>query len=109
MRAGKLRHLVTIERQDTTVNEYGEQVVAWVEFAQRWAAIEPLSAREFLAAQQTQSEVTTRITLRTLPGLLPSMRITCNGTVYNMAGILSDKDSGLEYVTIPCSTGINDG
>lgn len=107
--SGKLRHRVTIESRETIINSCGEQVTEWVEFAKRWAAVEPLSAREFIAAQQVQSAVTTRITMRTLPGLLPSMRIIHGNAVYNIAGILPDKNSGGEYITIPCSAGVNDG
>jgi SPP1 family predicted phage head-tail adaptor len=73
------------------------------------AAIEPLSAREFIAAQAVQSAVTARITLRYRAGLDASMRIVHNGTIYNIAGVLADPDSGLEYVTIPVSTGVNNG
>lgn len=107
--AGRLRHLVAVEEQVTVINSYGESETAWVPFASVWAAIEPLSAREFLAASQVQSAVTCKIVMRNLPGLLPSMRIVHRGKVYNIAGILTDKESGLEYVSLPCSEGVNEG
>jgi hypothetical protein len=47
--------------------------------------------------------------MRNLPGLLPSMRLVHRGKIYNPAGILTDKESGLEYVTLPCSEGVNEG
>ena len=39
----------------------------------------------------------------------PSWRIVHRETIYNIAGVLPDKDSGLEYLTIPVSAGVNDG
>jgi SPP1 family predicted phage head-tail adaptor len=108
--AGKLRHRVTVEELVITINSFGEQDPAqWVPFAEVWAAIESLSGREFLAASQTQSSVSCRITIRTLAGLLPSMRIVHRGKVYNIAAILADKESGIEYATILASEGANEG
>ena len=108
--AGKLRHRVVVEQLVVNINSFGEQDPAqWVPFAEVWAAIEPLSGREFLAASQTQSSVSCRITIRTLSGLLPSMRIVHRGKVYNIAAILADKESGIEYATLMCSEGSNEG
>jgi SPP1 family predicted phage head-tail adaptor len=107
--AGKLRHRVWLESQQPVTNSFGETEIQWVPFAQTWAAIEPLSAREYLQAEAMQSNVSARITLRWRPALKASMRIVHNGTVYNPAGILADPVSGQEYVTIPCSTGVNEG
>lgn len=106
---GRLRHRVTIERQVTTVNEFGEQETGWVPAGSVWASVEPLSAREFIRAQQMQSQVSARIVMRYRPDLDASMRLIHRGTVYNIAGVLPDKDSGLEYVTLPVSAGLNDG
>jgi SPP1 family predicted phage head-tail adaptor len=107
--AGKLRHRVTLEEQVTTTNEFGETEVSWVGFAQVWAAIEPLSAREYIQAEAMQSNVSARITLRWRPELKASMRIVHKDTIYNPAGILADPVSGQEYATIPVSTGVNQG
>jgi SPP1 family predicted phage head-tail adaptor len=84
----------------------------WQDFATNVAAaIEPLSVREFIASQQMQSQITARITIRHRQGLTAQMRILhpSTGKIYNPAGWLADPDSGLEYVTAPCSEGVNDG
>lgn len=109
--AGQLRHRVDIEQrtavQDTTT---GETTYTWVPLYKNVpASIEPLSVREFVAARAGQSEVSTRITIRYRAGLDASMRIIHNGKMYNPEGWLADKDSGLEYLTAPCSEGTNDG
>lgn len=108
LQAGRLRHKVRIERQVTT-RVSGIASKSWEPVATVWAAIEPLSAREFVQSAATQSQVTARITIRHRPGIAPSMRILHGTTVYNIAGVLADKDSGIEYLTLPCSEGVNDG
>ncbi len=107
--AGDLRHRVLIQHQVTTRDEDGVQITSWVDVATVWASVEPLSAREFIQSGQTQAAVTARITIRYRAGLMPTMRIVHRGQVFNIAGLLPDKASGLEYITIPVSAGVNDG
>ena len=113
IKAGRLRHRVAIQSKTNVQDPVtGEMVPTWTTVT-GWesvpAAIEPLSAREFIAAQAVQSMVVARITLRYRAWLDASMRIVHNGTIYNIAGILADPDSGLEFVTLPCSQGVNEG
>lgn len=107
--SGKLRHRVSIERvsyvQDATT---GAMVETWAQIAKVWAAVEPLSAREFVQSAAGQSEVTARITIRARE-ILATDRIIHRGTVYNIRGVLADKDSGLEYLTLPVAAGVNEG
>lgn len=110
MQAGKLRHRVTIQEpvqlQDS---ESGGVVPSWLDIATVWAEVYPLSAREFISAQAEQSEVTTRITIRYRPGITNKHRILFRQQVFNITGVLPDPDSGMEYLTLPCSEGVNDG
>src|SRR5690554_3835951 len=111
LNAGKLRHRVSVqELQNTGQNPVtGLPTTEWVEVTKRWASVEPLSVREFLAAGANQSNVTARIVMRYWSGLNPTMRIVYRSKIYNIAGALPDADSGLEYMTIPVSEGLNDG
>ena len=107
--AGDLRHRVLIQQQVTTRDDDGVQTTNWVDVATVWASVEPLSAREFIQSGQDQAAVTARITIRYRAGLQPSMRLVHRDQIYNIAGLLPDKVSGLEYITIPVSAGVNDG
>lgn len=109
--AGRLRHRVTIQaRQNAQDPVSGETVIAWSDvWVNIAAAIEPLSAAERIAAQAQRSEVTARITIRSLPGLTAEHRLLHNGRIYNIAGAIPDPDSGQEWLTLPCSEGVNDG
>lgn len=111
--AGKLRHRIAIQeyqfiKQDPST---GEETRDWASIHECWAAIEPVSAREFVAAQAAQSKVTARITIRYVDGIDASMRIVHakrgKDVIYNIEGVLADKDSGLEYLTLPCSEGVS--
>ena len=109
--AGRLRHRVRIERPDYVQDLItGEMVKGWVLVADNVpAAIEPLSAREFIQSQALQSSVTARIVIRRRADIDATMRILHRDMVYNIHGVLADPVSGLEYQTLPVSEGVNDG
>lgn len=110
MRAGKLRHRVRLQAfQKGRDPNTGAVIDAWVDVATVWASIEPLSAREFIQSSAMQAQVTARITIRYREGVTASMRILHRGRIYNIQGVLADKDSGLEYLTLPVSEGVNEG
>lgn len=112
MQAGKLRRRCTIERPANVQDpDTGAMVSGWEEVGKAWMAIEPLSARAFIAAQAAQSEVTGQLVMRYRPGLQvdSSMRVRHGGKIYNIEGVLPDNRSGREYITMPYSEGVNDG
>ena len=111
MRAGTLRHRITFQalgrEQDP---ETGEEMEGWTTVWEKVpASVEPLSARDLIAAQAGQSEATGRMVIRYRPGVLPTMRILYRGDIYNIKGpALPDPVSGLEYLTILVAKGVND-
>lgn len=121
--AGELRHRVRIERYDYVRDgngdviqdpRTGETQQQWLEVATVWAAIKPLSAREFIQSAATQSQITARIVIRHRDDVdaalrLVHVRIGRPDVVYNPAAFLSDVESGLEYLTAPCSQGVGEG
>lgn len=108
---GELRHRITIQRPVTAQDlETGATTTNWVAVATNIAAaIKPVSVREFVAAQAMQSQVTARIVIRYMPGLTAQMRILHGSRIYNPQGWLADDDSGIDYLTAPCSEGTNLG
>ena len=52
MRAGSLRHRVTIQRYELVVDEYGGPLrrESWKDVATVWASVEAVSGREFFAS-----------------------------------------------------------
>lgn len=110
IKAGRLRHRVDIEHKVEIPDGQGAGKYVWTQFYRSVpAAVEPLSAREFIAAQGVQSQVTKRVTIRFKPDIDASMRIRHGGAIYNIEGVLEDLDSGRSYLTMPVSSGVNDG
>ncbi|MCS5452500.1 phage head closure protein [Enterobacter huaxiensis] len=105
---GKLRHAVTFQQRISYKDSFGAMVNSWEDVYKNIpASVEPLSARDFIASDQFQSKITARIVIRYKPDITPAMRILFRGAVYNIAGILPDLNSGLEYLTIPVSVGVD--
>lgn len=75
MLAGRLRHRVTLQRRVETQQATGEVTWSWADVAEVWASVEPLQGREYLAAAQVQSGLSTRIRLRHRPGLDEKLRV----------------------------------
>ena len=118
LEAGKLRYRVRIDRYDYVRDSAGEIVQdpstgetarQWLQVATVWAAIEPLSVREFITSQSMQSQVTARATIRYRADVDATCRLIHRGKFYNIAGVLADKESGLEYMTLPLTQRTSDG
>lgn len=109
LNAGRLRHRVVIQSPVSTQDQdTGEAIITWSNLDTVWAEIAPISAREFVASDREDSKVTTRITIRYRDDIDASMRLyhASKDFYYNIEGVLSDKESGLEYLTLPCSEGL---
>lgn len=107
---GKLRHRVTLESPTEDQDaETGAVVMVWSAEATVWAAIEPISVRDFIAADERQSRVTARIVIRHRSDVDASWRVTHGGKVYQIVGVLADQDSGREFITLAVGEGVNPG
>ena len=104
MRAGRLRHLVVLQRRDDTAapNAFNEPADAWTDLATVWAAIEPISGREFFAAQQVQSEVSHRITIRYYAGLTTKDRVKFGERLFDIRAVL-DRDERHVEMQLMCT------
>ena len=115
MEAGEFRHRVSLQKPEYVQDpETGENVLTWVAVQTVWAKIAPLRAREFIASQATQSEVTTEVFIRFRSDIQPTWRGVhmVNGvpaTVYNIHGVMQDRNTGREYLRLMCASGVNGG
>lgn len=113
--AGELCHRVRIERKVQSRSS-GTGAISWtwetIPNGRDWAAIEPLSAREFVAAAAVQSKVTGRIKMRYRGDVTSAMRVVheSKNVAYSIEGPpLADKKSGVEYMTLAVGAGVNLG
>ncbi|MDI1342409.1 phage head closure protein [Polaromonas sp.] len=98
MKTGSLDQRVTVERLSVGVDEIGQPYSIWAALVTVWAAVEPLSGREYIAAMSAQSEVTTRIRLRYRPGITSADRVNHEGTLYNITSVIDYKSRNHELV-----------
>lgn len=111
---GSLRHRVTVQQRAAVQDPVtGEMSQDWADVATVWAAIEPLSVRDFIQSQAAQSQVSARIVMRYSPavaGISGDIRVlhlrgTQPAIVYHAQSVLRDKTSGIDYITLACSQG----
>lgn len=93
MRAGLLRHRVRIETRVQAQDAYGQPVQDWAEVTTVWASVEPVSGREYWAAQQAQAEVTHRVVMRARE-LSPAMRLVHRGRVLEVVAVRDIEERG---------------
>ena len=108
LHAGALRHPIKIQRNIQTQDQTDGSILSnWVDvYPLIYASIDPLSGREFLVSSTTESAISVRITIRYKKDIEAKMRIVKGETIYNIEAVLPDIESGREYLTLPCSTGI---
>lgn len=108
MRAGVLRHRVTVQRQVITRNAIGEAVRGWEDLATVWAGILPISGREFWAASQVNATTTHRVIMRALDGIDTSCRIVFGARYFGVDAVINPAERG-QRIELMCTEGIGDG
>lgn len=104
MQAQKFRHRIEIQERVPSGDGY-----TWRKFAKVWADRRPLSAREFMNADQVVSKAEGSFVIRWIEGVIPTMRIRLGTAIYNIEGLLEDDGTGRHHITIPYSRGTNEG
>ena len=92
MDAGILRDRVTVQQATENRNSLGESILSFSTFAEVWASVQGVSAREFLLAGQQQVEVSHRVKMRYLTGLTPQMRLSWRGRTLEIISILEHEN-----------------
>ena len=76
MRAGELKHRITIQHAvETQSSTSGAIIATWDTFAQRSASIESESGKEFADAKLIHAELTHLIRMRGFCSVTPKMRV----------------------------------
>lgn len=87
MRAGKLRHYVSLQEKSVTRDAFGGEVITWVDrYTNAPVSIEPLKGTNLIAAQQVHPELTAVIRLRYLPDVSPQWRVKFGTRIFSIIG-----------------------
>ena len=88
MKAGKLRHRITIEKNyGDDQDAQGHVTEDWQAFDIRWAAVEPIGGRELWNARQLQPDITHRVRIRwdsKADTITADMRIDYRGRILHL-------------------------
>ena len=102
MRAGRLRHRVTLQSPAQSRDAIGAPVTRWIDVATVWAAVEPLTVRELAIFAQTTALASHKVTIRSYSTLKPDWRITFGDRAFEIEGILDKEERGRE-MTVLCT------
>jgi SPP1 family predicted phage head-tail adaptor len=108
MQAGTLNKRIQISHLVTgspAVDSFGQPNTSWEELDTVWAAIEPLSGREFWAQQQVQSEITAKIRIRYRSDISVGMKAEYSGKTYFIKNIIDHKENHRE-LWLMCAEGV---
>lgn len=91
---GRLRHRVTLQAPVESADEYGGTARAsWRDVALVWADVQPeLSGRELMMAQQVESVVTHRVTLRYRSDVSTASRLVFQGRVLEVVQVIDPEE-----------------
>ena len=108
MQAGTLNKRIVISQLVTgspATDEFGAPNTSWEELDTVWAAVEPISGREFWAQQQVQSEITVKIRVRYRDDVTVGMKAEYNNKTYMIKYIIDYQESHKEF-WLMCSEGV---
>ena len=92
MSIGNRNRRVTVQQPSTERDPLGQSIDDPVAVCTVWASVEHLRGRQFYAAQQSQSEVTTEIGVRYLKGITtnirPHMRVVAGDDTYEIVAVI---------------------
>lgn len=99
--AGRRQHQVILQSATATRDGAGAEVVTWGTVATVWGVVEPLSGREYWAAQQQAAEMSYRVRIRYRAGVLPTWRVLYGSRVFLVLSVI-DVNERHEEMQLMC-------
>ena len=93
---GELRHRITIQKLNNSQNEYGEVSELQEDILNVRAGIYPISGKEFFAAETVNSEISHKVKIRYIEGIMPNMRIKFNNRIFSIESVINFQERNIE-------------
>jgi SPP1 family predicted phage head-tail adaptor len=87
---GALRHRLTIEEPARAADDGGTAIVTWAGIGEAWAAIEPISGREIVAADGLGGRITHEVRLRWRADVTPAHRLRLGTRLFDIRSIIDE-------------------
>lgn len=101
MRIAKLRHRLTIQSLILSDDGYGGSDEVVSDVATVWGSIDPVKGGEYYKAQQVNSEVTHKATIRYRSDITAAMRISFGGRTFEILAVM-DPEERHEILELLC-------
>ncbi len=95
MRAGQLRHRLTLQSLSRVQDAYGEAVETWTDYATVWGSLSPGRGREFQHAHQIHAEIEYEAHIRYRDDVKPTDRVIADGRTFEVVSI---RDFDLRHI-----------
>lgn len=112
MRAGTLRHRVTLQTRSVGVDALGQELETWNDLATVWASVSTKRGREYFAAGSVQAEASVVFRIRYRSDILMNstmLRLLWRGSPYDIIEPPLDVDGRGQMIDLFASTGARDG
>lgn len=111
-RAGDFRHLVTLQKPDPTSvrDAVGERVTQWIDVADVYANVEPLSSRERFIAAQNQASISHTVTIfygSAIADITSSWRVKFGNRYLPLSGDPVNPEERNVIFQLPCVEGLS--
>ena len=98
MQGGTLRHHITFQSPINTNDGMGGVTVSWEDEFNAWAEIDPPKGREYFAAGEKQTEITTRVRVRYRSGIVGSWRVKFGTRIFDINSIIDPDERHRELI-----------
>ena len=98
MEGGKLRHYITLQSPAQVVDDYGGVTETWTSQYKCYAEIDPPKGREYFAAGQKQSEITTRVRIRYYSSVDHDWRVKWGTRYFDINSIVDTDERHVEQI-----------
>ena len=102
VRAGILRHRITIQMPESGTDDWGQPVEGWSDVDTIWGEVRDLQGREFIESRQAPGgELTTQIRIRYRSDVTRQMRVVTSNRTLLIEAILDPSGRG-EQLHLMC-------
>jgi SPP1 family predicted phage head-tail adaptor len=95
MRAGLLRHQITVQEQSATNDGMGGETLTWSDLFKTRAAIWPTSSRERIDAMKQELQITHKIRIRYRSGMTSKNRVKFGSRIFNIISFLNPDERNI--------------
>lgn len=98
VRAGTLRHRVTIQSVGTAQDDAGQPTEVWSDVATVWGRVRDIRGHDFIEAQQAPGgEITTEVTIRYRDDITRQHRLIAIGRTLEIRAVIEPTGRGEEF------------